>query len=319
LGGSVKKERNYRNEDWLRNQYRTLNKSIHQIGKEENVDGQTILNWMNKFNIPIRTRTEWWKLDSYRNKIEYSDSKKIWNKEEIGVLKELYLRTDIGIDDISIMMNRTSASVKWKAREIGLFRPPEYKTGKSTENLMYFWKEIFPNYTEEEKKEWNENRIHPGLSGSDNPMWGKSPYDFMTPERAEKVREKFRGKNNPMWGKRRPDMEGVNNPNWKGGVSFLPYPLEFNKRLKKYIRERDNYICQLCEEFGDNVHHINGIKGDCRKVNLITLCFACHRLSEYNTPAKYAIRFRAFTELKEGIKSPLKLLHIRGNEFPIEI
>lgn len=170
----MRKEYNYRNKDWLKNQYRTLNKSIYQIADEENVNGQTILNWMNKFEIPVRSKAEWWELDSYRNKITYNDNKKIWSKKEIETLKKLYPRTDIGVTDIAIAMGRTPASVGWKANELGLSRPLDYRVKKATENLMYFWEEIFPNYTKEEKKKWRKNMSHPGLKGKDNPCGGKT-------------------------------------------------------------------------------------------------------------------------------------------------
>jgi len=36
------------------------------------------------------------------------------------------------------------------------------------------------------------------------------------------------------------------NPAWFGGKSFEPYGIQFNKELKKKIKERDNYKCQIC-------------------------------------------------------------------------
>lgn len=139
----------------------------------------------------------------------------------------------------------------------------------------------------------------------------------MTPKQAKLRKEKYRGENNPMWGKPRPDMEGHNNPNWKGGASFLPYPSEFNNTLKKYIRERDNNECQICFNFGNNVHHINGIKDDCRKVNLITLCFSCHKVVEYNDHVLWANNLRNIAEIKEGIKAPLVKVLFRGQDNPV--
>lgn len=69
-----------------------------------------------------------------------------------------------------------------------------------------------------------------------------------------------------------------NNPNWRGGTSYLPYSPKFNMRLKEDIRKRDGYICKYPDcgtpENGQKhtVHHINYDKFDCRPVNLITLC-----------------------------------------------
>ena len=58
--------------------------------------------------------------------------------------------------------------------------------------------------------------------------------------------------------------------------------------LKKAIRERDNYRCQICgipqEEYMRNldVHHIDSDKFNCNPYNLITLCAICHTKLEHN-------------------------------------
>ena len=71
---------------------------------------------------------------------------------------------------------------------------------------------------------------------------------------------------------------GKNNPLWKGGIQHLPYPVDWTETLKRAIRERDNYICQLCSQYGNNVHHIDQNKKNCNPDNLITLCKKCHCL-----------------------------------------
>lgn len=35
-------------------------------------------------------------------------------------------------------------------------------------------------------------------------------------------------------------------PNWKGGKSFEPYTVDWTETLKRSIRERDKYNCQVC-------------------------------------------------------------------------
>jgi len=88
-------------------------------------------------------------------------------------------------------------------------------------------------------------------------------------------RGELTGKNNPMYGK-----VGNLHPNWLGGLSFEPYSLEFNKKLREQIRERDERLCQFCgeKENGNkqDVHHINYNKKDCRPINLITVCHSCN-------------------------------------------
>jgi hypothetical protein len=89
-------------------------------------------------------------------------------------------------------------------------------------------------------------------------------------------------------------FKGEKNPNWKNGLSYLPYTPEFNQALKDKIRKRDNYTCQNCfmseEEhnivFGTNLHthHIDYIKEHCNENNLITLCNGCNTRANYNRP-----------------------------------
>ncbi|MHA1787860.1 MAG: HNH endonuclease [Candidatus Helarchaeota archaeon] len=75
---------------------------------------------------------------------------------------------------------------------------------------------------------------------------------------------------------------GKLNPNWKGGISFEPYPLGWNKTFKEQIRYRDGYRCQNCgipEIECDrklHVHHIDYNKNNLNLDNLISLCHNCH-------------------------------------------
>jgi len=73
---------------------------------------------------------------------------------------------------------------------------------------------------------------------------------------------------------------------WKGGISNDPYPVDWTKSLKKSIRERDKYTCQLCmEKQGGKshaVHHIDYIKENNDPNNLITLCTKCHAQTNHN-------------------------------------
>lgn len=78
------------------------------------------------------------------------------------------------------------------------------------------------------------------------------------------------------------------NNNWKGGKSFEPYSIAFNKSLKDSIRKRDNYTCQICEYTSKQsgktlcVHHIDYDKNNCNSNNLISLCRECHGKTNSN-------------------------------------
>jgi len=81
------------------------------------------------------------------------------------------------------------------------------------------------------------------------------------------------------------------NNNWRGGKSFEPYSIAFNKSLKDSIRKRDNYKCQICCKASQQsqktlcVHHIDYDKNNCKPKNLISLCRQCH--SKTNSNRKY--------------------------------
>lgn len=87
------------------------------------------------------------------------------------------------------------------------------------------------------------------------------------------------------------------NPNWRGGISFEPYGIEFNNKLKEQIRIRDNFRCQQCFRHQDelfrntvagvrkvslDVHHIDFNKRNNNPNNLISLCANCHGQTQFN-------------------------------------
>ena len=78
------------------------------------------------------------------------------------------------------------------------------------------------------------------------------------------------------------------NCNWKGGISFEPYPLDWTDDLRESIRKRDNFICQLCGIHQDelnrklHIHHIDYLKDNLDPQNLISLCNNCHQKTNFN-------------------------------------
>jgi predicted DNA-binding protein YlxM (UPF0122 family) len=83
---------------------------------------------------------------------------------------------------------------------------------------------------------------------------------------------------------------GINSKLWLGGCSLKDYPTEFNPKLKKIIRERDGFICQLCGKKENGVtlvvHHIDYNKKNIHPNNLISLCnpriCGCHMKTNFN-------------------------------------
>ena len=80
--------------------------------------------------------------------------------------------------------------------------------------------------------------------------------------------------------------QGEKASTWMGGKSFEPYLPEFNNALKKRIRQRDGYVCQICRKQqvhrALSVHHVDYDKTNNNETNLISLCLTCHRKTNHN-------------------------------------
>jgi len=116
------------------------------------------------------------------------------------------------------------------------------------------------------------------LIGERHPMYGKHhSVEARAKIRAAKI-GKFRSKETRE--KHSKAISGEYNHNWLGGISFLPYPMGWHKRLRDAIRKRDNFTCALCGKIQTtrrhSIHHINYDKEDLRPENLVTLCIGCH-------------------------------------------
>lgn len=70
-----------------------------------------------------------------------------------------------------------------------------------------------------------------------------------------------------------PELSG----RWRGGTSFLPYPIIWTPSLRRRIKLRDGWRCQICySRYRLHVHHIDWDKANCQPVNLTSLCPTCH-------------------------------------------
>ena len=78
---------------------------------------------------------------------------------------------------------------------------------------------------------------------------------------------------------------GENAPNWMGGISFEPYPYQFNGNFKNKVRSIDQNTCQGCEQKQAkklDVHHIDYNKNNIEIGNLVSLCKSCHMKTNFN-------------------------------------
>lgn len=94
---------------------------------------------------------------------------------------------------------------------------------------------------------------------------------------------------------------GDKHPAWIDGQAGNGYPHEFSPALKRQIRLRDNYTCQLCgmteaehkKKFNRvlAVNHIDFDKTNCAIENLNTLCTGCNTKVNWNRK-HYTIYFK---------------------------
>ena len=166
--------------------------------------------------------------------------------------------------------------------------------------------------SEEHRRKMSEARIG-RFAGKDHPFYGKE----LSGEHKRKIslanRGKRIGEDNPFFGKKHSKevigiivrantgkhhteetkrkiskaFKGEKHPNWKGGISRLPYCFEWTCNLKEYIKERDGHECQNPQCCGKNpndlcVHHIDYDKKHCEPINLITVCRSCNCSSNFN-------------------------------------
>ncbi len=151
-------------------------------------------------------------------------------------------------------------------------------------------------HTEETRQKMRDNRVD--CRGENSPMFGKK----LSEETRQKIKENHKGmggKNHTEESRKKQSKtrierglsKGKNNPNWNNGSSFEPYAQEFNKELKQFILERDNYACQCpdCEEKSIilQVHHIDYDKKNNNPENLIVLCASCHTKTNSKKKRQY--------------------------------
>ena len=130
------------------------------------------------------------------------------------------------------------------------------------------------------KAEEHKRKLSLALKGKKRPPFSKEWRENLS----KALIGKSKGKENALKSieKIRKSLSGDKNPSWLGGKSFEPYSLDWKETLKRAIRERDNYICQLCSQYGFFTHHIDYNKKNCNTDNLITLCNSCHSKTNFN-------------------------------------
>jgi hypothetical protein len=100
-----------------------------------------------------------------------------------------------------------------------------------------------------------------------------------------------KGENNPMSGRQHKKSTRIKQSLSAGGNGIPgennPYPVEYY-RIRPKILKRDNYLCQVCNKSGTDVHHIDYDTENNKKSNLITVCGNHNTKANYNRDYWYA-------------------------------
>lgn len=111
--------------------------------------------------------------------------------------------------------------------------------------------------------------------------------------------------------------KGINNINWKGGVS--EYPNHHKLKKERLIKlEQTGYVCETCGGKATEVHHLDKTKIHHEIKNLVALCHKCHMgvyHSQPKTSSKY-LRLYGMTlgeiAKKVGCSPQLVAMHLRN-------
>ena len=104
-------------------------------------------------------------------------------------------------------------------------------------------------------------------------------------------------------------LSGPNNPRWLGGIAYTGYAPGFSRSLKRKIRKRDQYMCQLCakteKELGYplSVHHSDYDKTNHSENYLFATCKACNSRVNSNRDvwSAYFATLARFRELGKDV------------------
>lgn len=175
--------------------------------------------------------------------------------------------------------------------------PEEWCVGK---NNPFYGK----NHTENSKVKSSEyrNAVSSRISGKTY----EELYGIDTATKVKKIRsDRWMGENNPMY-----DIEPSEHPNWKGGWINFPYPFEFNMKLRRKIREREDYCCLVCKsnekDLGKSldIHHIDYNVNNNNEFNLVALCRCCHVETKYGNKNYWNYFFSVLVGLRYGNQQP---------------
>jgi len=296
----MNKKRIYRDKDWLYQKYIIEKLNTYEIGKICGVDNSVIIRVLKRHGIKTRSISEskkgekhhmWGKHHSEEAKRKMSEAHKgeknhnygkKFSNEHRRKMSEArrgenhpnwgkHLSEEVRIKISEANKGRhLSEETRQKLSEAHKGEKHSNETKKKIGEGIKKWRKKNPDF----------------IKGKNNFWWGK--------HRSEELKEKISkaNKGKPCWSKGLTSetdnriLVAENHPRWLGGISFEPYGIEFNDKLKAQIRARDSNRCQLCKIYEDgkchDIHHRDYNKQNNKSENLITLCHSCHSKTNSN-------------------------------------
>lgn len=169
----------------------------------------------------------------------------------------------------------------------GYKMPQKYKDRRSKALKGRMPKVVFQKghkHSEETKKKISESERGKIVSQKSRKKISENTKIAMaTPETREKISKTWFKNGNVPFNKGKTHLAKEKHPLWRGGISFEPYSIDWTETLRRSIRERDRYTCQMCGKEPSIVcHHIDYDKKNSNPDNLVTLCQSCHGRTHTN-------------------------------------
>ena len=270
--GKKARIQSYKDKDWLNQKYWEERLSTVQIAGLYGVHSATIVYWMKKFDLKCRTKSEVQNIEDRPYKYKHWLREKHW--EEKLTFIEMAKLCRCALSTICYWMDK----FKLKRRKVKIKKICKQCGKKFERNPRIIRAVIKENFcTQQCHAQYMDKKINIKCDNCGNEF--------------KRSKSQIRGNHNfcnrqcfCQWLSK--NIRGENHPNWQGGLSFESHGIEFNNLLRKDIRQRDDFSCQVCSvvENGKphDVHHIDYDKRNNDPGNLITLCHSCHSKTNFN-------------------------------------
>jgi len=269
--------------EWLREQYWEKGKSTRQIAGFLHVDKSTVGDWMRKCGIALRS------VGKYSSAAQ-EDGNRHQSKDW---LHDQYVTRQVSSVAIAEMCKVWPSTIRAWLRKFDI---PVRSGGEAACVIWETKPEIYADHLD---------RVHASNKASCKGLSTVTvccqvcgePFEAHAPN-VRKGMGKYCSRDcYGVW--LSAHNRGDKAPGWQGGIDSNPYPPEFNRKFKGMVRKRDNDICVICLESGNEVHHIDYDKKNCHPNNLITVCMSCNIRANTNQE-KWTAHYQAILSEKYG-------------------